>query len=83
MGRVVKYQNCQFMLVCDDAFESNLVDRKTVARAMETLKEVSVPVHILPGNHDPLNEASGARQTDHPGIRATFRRSIVDLCSGI
>jgi DNA repair exonuclease SbcCD nuclease subunit len=58
MGRVAKDQDCQFMLVCGDAFESNLVDRKTVARALEALKEVPVPVFILPGNHDPLNPAS-------------------------
>ena len=58
MGRVAKDQNCQFMLVCGDAFESNLVDRKTVARAMEALKEVPVSVFILPGNHDTLNAAS-------------------------
>jgi DNA repair exonuclease SbcCD nuclease subunit len=51
------------MLVCGDAFESNLVDRKTVARAMEALKEVSVPVFILPGNHDPLNAASVYRSS--------------------
>lgn len=58
MGRVAKDEKCQFMLVCGDAFESNLVDRKTVARAMEALKDISVPVFILPGNHDPLNAAS-------------------------
>ncbi len=63
MGRVAKDQNCQFMLVCGDAFESNLVDRKTVARAMEALKDVSVPVFILPGNHDPLNAASVYRSS--------------------
>jgi len=63
MGRIAKEQNCQFMLVCGDAFESNLVDRKTVARAMEALKEVSVPVFILPGNHDPLNAASVYRSS--------------------
>jgi DNA repair exonuclease SbcCD nuclease subunit len=58
MGCIAKKAECQFMLVCGDAFESNQVDRKTVARAMEALKEVSVPVYILPGNHDPLNAAS-------------------------
>jgi DNA repair exonuclease SbcCD nuclease subunit len=63
MGRVVKDRNCQCMLVCGDAFESNLVDRKTVARAMEALKEVSVPVYFLPGNHDPLNAASVYRSS--------------------
>jgi DNA repair exonuclease SbcCD nuclease subunit len=63
MGQITKDQNCQFMLVCGDAFESNLVDRKTVARAMEALKEVLVPVFILPGNHDPLNAASVYRSS--------------------
>jgi DNA repair exonuclease SbcCD nuclease subunit len=58
LGRVAKEERCQFMLVCGDAFESNQVDRRTVARALEALKEVSVPVYLLPGNHDPLNAAS-------------------------
>ena len=63
MGRLAKDEKCQFMLVCGDAFESNQVDRKTVARAMEALKEVTVPVFILPGNHDPLNAASVYRSS--------------------
>jgi DNA repair exonuclease SbcCD nuclease subunit len=58
MGRIAKEKKCQFMLVCGDSFESNQVDRKTVARAIEALKEVTVPVYLLPGNHDPLNAAS-------------------------
>lgn len=58
LGRIAKDEGCQFMLVCGDVFESNQVDRKTVARAIEALKGVPVPVYILPGNHDPLNEAS-------------------------
>ena len=44
MGRIAKEKQCQFMLVCGDAFESNQVDRKTVARTIEALKEVVVPV---------------------------------------
>lgn len=63
MGRIAKEEKCQFMLVCGDAFESNQVDRKTVARALEALKDVSVPVYILPGNHDPLNAASVYRSS--------------------
>ena len=46
------------MVVSGDVFESNLVDRKTVSRALEALKDVSVPVYLLPGNHDPLNAAA-------------------------
>ncbi len=63
MGRAAKDEKCQFMLVCGDAFESNLVDRKTVARALEALKDVPVPVFLLPGNHDPLNAASVYRSS--------------------
>ena len=63
MARIAKDEMCQFMLVCGDVFESNQVDRKTVARAMEALKDVSVPVFILPGNHDPLNAASVYRSS--------------------
>ncbi|MBU0693153.1 MAG: DNA repair exonuclease [Candidatus Omnitrophica bacterium] len=58
LGRIAKKEDCQFMVVCGDVFESNLVDRKTVSRALEALKEVPVPVYLLPGNHDPLNAAS-------------------------
>jgi DNA repair exonuclease SbcCD nuclease subunit len=58
IGRIAAKSNCQFVAVCGDAFESNQVDRKTIARALEALKEVPVPVWILPGNHDPLNEVS-------------------------
>jgi DNA repair exonuclease SbcCD nuclease subunit len=63
LGRIARDEGCRFMLVCGDAFESNQVDRKTVARAMEALKEVSVPVFMLPGNHDPLNPASVYRSS--------------------
>ena len=63
MGLVAKEERCQFMLVCGDAFESNQVDRKTVARALEALKELRIPVFILPGNHDPLNAASVYRSS--------------------
>ena len=63
LGRIAKEEDCQFMVVCGDVFESNLVDRKTVSRALEALKAVPVPVYLLPGNHDPLNAASVFRST--------------------
>jgi len=58
LGRIAVEEGCRFMVVCGDVFESNLVDRGTVSRAVEALKEVPVPVYLLPGNHDPLNAAS-------------------------
>lgn len=58
IGRVASEESCSFVLVCGDAFESNQVDRRTVVRAAEALRQVPVPIFILPGNHDPLNAAS-------------------------
>ena len=63
LGRIAEEEDCKFMVVCGDVFESNLVDRKTVARAIEALKDVPVSVYLLPGNHDPLNTASVYRST--------------------
>ena len=63
LGRIAGEEDCRFMVVCGDVFESNLVDRKTVLRALEALKDVPVPVYLLPGNHDPLNAASVYRST--------------------
>jgi len=63
LGRIAKEEDCRFMVACGDVFESNLVDRKTVLRAIEALKDVPVPVYLLPGNHDPLNAASVYRST--------------------
>lgn len=88
MGRVAKDQNCQFMLVCGDAFESNLVNRKTVARAMEALKEVFVPVFILPGNHDPLNAASVYRSSTFierkpPQVHVIETAAPIEVAEGV
>ena len=58
LGEIAKAEECAFILVCGDTFESNLVDRRTVARTCEALRDVPVPVYILPANHDPLNAAS-------------------------
>ncbi len=63
LGRIADKENCLFMVVCGDIFDSNLVDRKTVARALEALKDVPVPVYLLPGNHDPLDASSVYRST--------------------
>ena len=58
LGQIAKEEDCEFMLMCGDAFESNQVDRRTVSRTCEALKDVPVPVYVLPANHDPLNAAS-------------------------
>lgn len=58
LGDVAERERCDCVVVCGDVFESNAVDRRTVARALDALRGVRVPVVLLPGNHDPLDGAS-------------------------
>ncbi len=58
IARMADEVDAQFVLVCGDVFDSNHVDRQVVARAASALAQFTVPVLILPGNHDPLDAAS-------------------------
>jgi DNA repair exonuclease SbcCD nuclease subunit len=58
LGKIAVAENCEFMVVCGDVFESNQVDPRTVRLALEALKTLKIPVYLLPGNHDPLDAAS-------------------------
>lgn len=58
IGRIAREQSCDAVVCCGDVFEHNAVDRKTIARACDALIQISVPVFLLPGNHDPLDAAS-------------------------
>lgn len=49
---------CAFVVACGDLFDSNHVDRQVVARAVDALGDFTVPVLLLPGNHDPLDAGS-------------------------
>lgn len=78
LGQIAKEEECEFVLVCGDAFESNQVDRRTVLRACEALKDVPVPVYILPGNHDPLNAASVYLSSTFSDQKPTHVRIVKD-----
>jgi len=51
-------RECDFVVVCGDVFESNLLDRRTVLRSLDTLRAFDVPLFLLPGNHDPIDPTS-------------------------
>ncbi len=57
-GQVAAENDCAFMVVAGDVFDSNALRPQTVRRAMEALRQVPVPVYLLPGNHDALNAAT-------------------------
>lgn len=58
IGEIAAERDCDFVLVCGDVFESNQLDRAIVSRTFEVLNAFTVPVVLLPGNHDPLDAAS-------------------------
>lgn len=58
IGEVARERGAEFVVVCGDVFESNQLDRSIVARTFEVLRSFTVPVVLLPGNHDPLDAAS-------------------------
>ena len=56
-------QGAQFILMAGDTFEDNGVDRVLVQKVADILGGSSVPVYVIPGNHDPLVPGS---VWDHP-----------------
>lgn len=58
IGRLAATEGCDFVVVCGDVFDHNHVDRHVLLRALDALADFSVPVYLLPGNHDPLDAGS-------------------------
>ncbi|MBK5250396.1 MAG: exonuclease SbcCD subunit D [Actinomycetales bacterium] len=58
IGAVAAAEGCEFIVVSGDVFEANTLPARVVARALEALRLVPVPLYLLPGNHDPLEASS-------------------------
>jgi len=58
LGRLAAEHEAKFIVVAGDVFESSQISRETLVRTLEALKQLPVPVFLLPGNHDPLDGAS-------------------------
>lgn len=59
----------EIVLIAGDTFEDNAVDRRLVQRVVDILSDFTVPVYIIPGNHDPLLPGS---VWDHPAWKAAI-----------
>jgi len=57
IAEVADQESCDFVVVSGDVFEDNQLARSIVAQAIDALATFSVPVYLLPGNHDPLLSA--------------------------
>lgn len=59
IGALAVEEECGFVVVCGDVFESNQVGRQVVVRALEAMKAApQVTFYLLPGNHDPLDPST-------------------------
>lgn len=58
MAALAESEGCAFVVACGDIFDSNHVDRQVVVRALDAMSAFTVPLLILPGNHDPLDAGS-------------------------
>lgn len=58
IGELATARRADFVVVAGDVFESNQLQRVTVANGVDAINSISVPVFLLPGNHDPLDASS-------------------------
>jgi DNA repair exonuclease SbcCD nuclease subunit len=88
LGRVAADEGAAFVVVCGDVFESNLVGPDVVGRACEALRTITVPVLLLPGNHDPADAALVTRRADFtrrcpPHVTVLDRAGVHEVVPGI
>ena len=59
MAQLATNEQCEFVVVCGDVFESNHVQRQVLVRAFERMATFPhLCFYLLPGNHDPLDASS-------------------------
>lgn len=58
LGALAAQEGCDLIVVAGDVFEHSQLTPQTVRRTLEALREVPVPVYLLPGNHDHLGPLS-------------------------
>lgn len=63
-GQVAAESGCAFAVVAGDVFDSNYLDRKDVARALDAMSAFTVPLYLMPGNHDVAGPGSVYRSKD-------------------
>ncbi|XOV89782.1 MAG: exonuclease SbcCD subunit D [Pseudomonadota bacterium] len=52
LGELARARDAEFIIVAGDLFESSTVPRSTVSKALSAIGALSLPVYVIPGNHD-------------------------------
>ncbi|MGI4895208.1 MAG: metallophosphoesterase family protein [Janthinobacterium lividum] len=86
IGQVAREHEAEFVVVCGDVLESNAIAPRVLARSLEAMSEMGVPVYLLPGNHDPLDASSilaseAVRGT--PGVHVLDGSGPVEVRPGV
>lgn len=63
IAKLAEAEGCAFVVVSGDVFDSNHLDREVVVRALDAMSSFTVPLFLLPANHDSANAASVYRST--------------------
>lgn len=58
IGRLAQERGAEFIVVAGDVFESNTLPERDFQRSLDAIRELPVPVYLLPGNHDALDATS-------------------------
>jgi DNA repair exonuclease SbcCD nuclease subunit len=88
IGEVAAAEACDFIVASGDLLDSNQIDRGTLARAVEAMRDLPVPVYLLPGNHDAADASSvlcGSvfRGRVPPHVHVLDRPGIVEAAPGV
>lgn len=58
LGALAAEVGAEFVVVAGDVFEHNQLAPEVIAKSLEAMRAIGVPVYLLPGNHDPLDASS-------------------------
>lgn len=58
LGPLAVETGAEFIVVAGDVFEHNQLAPRDVSQSLEAMRAITVPVYLLPGNHDPLDASS-------------------------
>ena len=84
LGELAQAHGAAFIVVAGDVFEHNALEPATLGRALEALRQVPVPVYLLPGNHDPLvADSVFARAGDLANVRVLDSSEPVEVRRGV